>query len=124
MKKILLITGTIILIFSFGSCYYDKAELLYPNINSCDTVTSITYTKVIVPIFQQNCYSCHGGNSPSGVIAMGTYANDKVLATNGKLMGSINHTAGFSAMPQGAAKLSDCNIAKIRKWVQAGSPNN
>jgi len=27
-------------------------------------------------------------------------------------------------MPKNAAKLNSCNIAKIKKWVDAGFPNN
>lgn len=107
-----------------GSCYYDKAELLYPNQNACDTSIVVTYSKTIVPILQQNCYSCHGGNSPSGGIAMGTYAADKAIAANGKLLGSIEHKSGYSPMPQNMAMLSTCDISKIKKWVSAGIPNN
>lgn len=91
---------------------------------SCDTVSAISYTQKIVPIFQNACYSCHSGPSPSGAIAMGTFASDKAVALSGRLMGSLNHAAGFSAMPQGAAKFSSCNIAIIQKWVNSGTPNN
>ena len=55
---------------------------------------------------------------------MGNYTADKTMALNGKLMGTINHASGFSAMPKGGAKLSNCQIAVVQKWVTAGAPNN
>jgi hypothetical protein len=55
---------------------------------------------------------------------MGTYANDKTIAQNGKLYGSINHSAGYSPMPRGMSKLTNCQVANIKKWIDAGVPNN
>lgn len=108
----------------FISCYSDKEELLYPNGNTCDSITSITYSKTVVPILQQYCYSCHGGSSPSGGIAMGTYATDKAIGGNGKLFGTVNHSSGYSPMPQGMPKLTVCQISTIKKWIDGGMPNN
>jgi hypothetical protein len=34
------------------------------------------------------------------------------------------HSPGFSPMPQNDNKLSECNIAKIKKWIATGAPNN
>lgn len=113
-----------VFLVSLTSCYNDKEELLYGSTMSCDTVSAISYTQKIVPIFQNACYSCHSGSSPSGAIAMGTFATDRAVAASGRLMGSLNHAAGYSAMPQGAAKLSNCSIAIIQKWVNSGTPNN
>lgn len=124
MKKVLLSIVTLFAVFLFSSCYNDKEELLYPNGSSCDTVASVTYTKSVVPILQQFCYSCHSGSSPSGGILMGTYASDKAIGANGKLYGSINHSSGYSPMPQGMAKLTSCQIAKIKKWIDSGMANN
>lgn len=107
------------------SCYYDKADFLYPNSgSSCDTLTTSTYGGVVRPILEQQCYSCHAGNRPSGNIAMGTYNTDKAIAVNGMLYGTINHSSGYSPMPEGQAKMDACSIAKIRRWVDDGSPNN
>lgn len=117
-----LLTGCIL---SMASCYYDKEETLYPlGSSTCDTAGTISYTQKVVPIFQQQCYSCHSGGSPSGGIAMGTYDADKAIALNGKLYGSISQASGYSPMPQGAAKMSDCNLAIVKKWVDANCPNN
>ncbi|MBK6635097.1 MAG: hypothetical protein IPG38_13005 [Chitinophagaceae bacterium] len=70
------------------------------------------------------CKGCHNPSSLGGGIDVSTYASVKSIALNGKLMGSIMHTTGFIAMPQGSAKLSDCKIDQVRKWIAAGSVNN
>lgn len=111
------------MVTGFSSCYYDKADTLYPS-KTCDTSGTISYTQKVVPLLQQQCYSCHSGGSPSGGIAMGTYTTDKAIAVNGKLYGSISHASGYSPMPQGAAKMTDCQLATIKKWIDSGSPNN
>lgn len=113
----------LVIVTGFSSCYYDKADTLYPA-KTCDTSGTISYAQKVVPLLQQQCYSCHSGGSPSGGIAMGTYTTDKAIAVNGKLYGSISHASGYSAMPQGAAKMTDCQLATIKKWIDSGSPNN
>jgi mono/diheme cytochrome c family protein len=62
--------------------------------------------------------------SPSGNILLNNYANVKIQATNGRLVGAVSHAAGYSAMPKNANKLTECQIAQIRKWVNAGALNN
>jgi hypothetical protein len=124
-----LIPHFIVLIISMAflsSCYYDKEDLLYgTNTGPCtDSTGTISYSVKIVPMLQQNCYSCHTGNFPSGNALMGTYAADKAMAQSGKLYGTINHSAGFSPMPKGMSKMSNCQIATIKKWVDSGMLNN
>jgi len=111
----------------FSSCYYDKEELLYGGLNSescADTAGTASYVQKAVPILQKYCYSCHTGSFPSGNQLMGTYTADKAMGQNGKLYGSINHSAGFSPMPKGMTKLSNCQIIIIKKWIDAGMLNN
>jgi hypothetical protein len=116
-----------LLLGSVSSCYYDKEELLYGNSNNLpctDTSGTVSYTAKVVPLFQQYCNSCHSGNFPSGGILMGTYAADKAIGLNGKLYGSIAHASGYSPMPKGMAKMTNCQIALIKKWIDSGMLNN
>ncbi len=116
-----LLAGMIVL----TGCYYDKEELLYGAPAPCtDSTGTISYATKVVPILQTNCYGCHSGASPSGGQPMGNYNADKTMALNGKLLGVITHATGYSPMPKGGSKLSNCNIAVVRKWIQAGAPNN
>ncbi len=106
------------------ACYYDAADLLYPTAGKCDTATNVSYNQIIVPLFQQQCYSCHNNASTGGGILMGTYTADKAIAANGKLYGSVTHASGYSAMPKGATKMNICQITSVKKWIDAGSLNN
>jgi hypothetical protein len=91
--------------------------------NACDT-TVFSYAAVIKPIITTNCQGCHSGTAASAGIDLSTYNGLKAKVTDGRLWGAINHMAGFSAMPKNGPKLSDCDITKIRKWINSGSPNN
>lgn len=125
MKNIFKLSGMLLILFLLDSCYYDKEDQLYPSSGICDTSTPATYTAQIVPMLQQYCYSCHGSTATSGGgIPMGTFASDKAMAINGSLYGSIAHASGYSAMPKGGNKLTACQLAKVKQWIDGGSLNN
>lgn len=90
--------------------------------STCDS-TSVTYNATIAPIIQTNCSGCHSNSLASGGYNFSNHAGLAVVVHNGKLVGAISHRPGFVAMPQGG-KLSDCQIALIKKWVRGGAPNN
>ncbi|MFD3001823.1 hypothetical protein ACFS7Z_15725 [Pontibacter toksunensis] len=109
-----------------SACKEDNEEDLNPQPTpqqNCDT-NAITYSEHVQAILKTNCYSCHSTGIASGGVVLDTHAGVKAQADNGKLVGVVSHTAGFKPMPQGGAKLSDCNIAKIKKWVDDGAVNN
>ena len=127
MNKGYLLLTSLIAVLGISGCYYDHEETLYgasSNQPCTDTAGVVSYAQKVVPILQSSCYGCHAGSFPSGNQLMGTHAADKAMAQSGKLMGTVNHAAGFSPMPKGAAKLSSCKIATLKKWVDAGMPNN
>lgn len=88
----------------------------------CDT-TRFTYAAIIQPILSANCTGCHKASAPGGGIDLSNYNLVKAQADNGNLLGTITHTTGYTPMPQGG-KLSECEIAQIGKWIEAGTPNN
>lgn len=90
---------------------------------TCDT-SNVTYAVSIKPIIATNCQGCHSGTAASAGIDLSTYNGVKAKISDGRLWGAINHYTGFSPMPKNAAKLSDCDIAKMRKWINGGSLNN
>lgn len=116
-----------IVLTGLSACYYDHEEILYgasSNLPCTDTTGTISYAQKVVPILQSNCYNCHSGSFPSGNQLMGTHAADKIMAQTGKLHGTISYGTGFSPMPKGAAKLSNCQIAIVKKWIDQGMLNN
>jgi hypothetical protein len=106
-------------------CTHDSEEELYgkPDIANCD-LSQATYALTVRPILQQHCYSCHASSIASGTVTLDDYAGVKKQMDNGKLLGSIKHLPGHPPMPQNGPKLSDCHIALITKWFDAGALNN
>lgn len=114
----------LLLAFLATGCYYDKEEELYPGNGNC-TTTDVSYSVTVSNLLSSyGCIGCHSGTAPSGSINLQGYNNVKARVNDGKLMGSINHAPGFSAMPQGGNKMNSCDIAKIKAWIDAGAPNN
>jgi uncharacterized membrane protein len=91
--------------------------------NTCDS-NQFKYAANISVIMNAFCTGCHSGAAASGNIDLTNYSNVKIQAANGRLVGSVTQAAGYSAMPKNANKLSDCQIAQIKKWVAAGALNN
>jgi hypothetical protein len=91
--------------------------------SACDS-TQFTYTAGVKPILQTHCLGCHSGTAASGgFVPLDIYDGVREQALFGALYASITHT-GINPMPKNGAKLSDCKIAIIRKWIDAGAPNN
>lgn len=89
----------------------------------CDT-TNIQFSTYVWPVIVNKCKGCHSGSSPSGSISLTNYNQVKAVGLNGKLYGSIAQQNGYVAMPSTGNKLSDCQISKIKAWIDAGMPNN
>jgi hypothetical protein len=124
-----LITIVVFSFFALSSCYYDNQEFLYPQIStSCDT-TNYTFSGGVAPILQNSCLSCHSNSSAAsygGGIKLEDYTDVKARALDGKLLGTIKHSSGYTPMPypSGTSQLENCKITIIQKWVDAGEPNN
>ncbi|GEO09664.1 c-type cytochrome [Segetibacter aerophilus] len=91
--------------------------------NPCDTV-NMKYAANVQPILQANCYSCHGNGNVEGGVSLDTYNKVQQRASTGLLLNVITHASGYPAMPYQKPKLSDCDINKIRDWINRGSQNN
>lgn len=108
-------------------CYYDSEEFLFPDTGTtCDTV-SVTYSGSVKSILQNNCLSCHANSVATalgGNVRLEDYADVKLRADEGKLVGTISHAQGFVPMPQGVPRLDDCTIATVRIWVEQGAADN
>lgn len=90
---------------------------------ACDT-TNVTLSGSVMPMLDAYCNGCHGGSAPSGDILLTNYNGVKASADNGSLAGSVKHASSYVAMPQGANKLSACQIATIEKWIALGAKND
>ncbi|GAB2960934.1 hypothetical protein GCM10027048_31100 [Hymenobacter coalescens] len=105
-----------------SSCSYSNGGDPVP----CNDPTPVTYAGVISPIFDAHCRSCHGSNvyqTLGGGNDYSTYQGIKNQSAR-LILGSIQHQGGYNPMPKSGAKLSDCDIARIKSWIDAGQPNN
>ncbi len=92
------------------------------------------YTIKVRPIFQANCYRCHGGMNHRGGLNIATRAgmmkggHDGAVLVPGDpakslLVRLIRHEGPQNnpgPMPP-KAKLSDADIATVERWVRAGA---
>lgn len=90
---------------------------------SCDTA-NVTYSASIRPVITNKCQGCHSSSSPGGGYDLTTYAGVKARVDDGRLWGAVNYMPGFSAMPKNGIKLSTCELSKLKKWIDAGAPQN
>jgi len=93
------------------------------------------YTEKVVPIFQANCYRCHGGMNHRGGFTMDTKAgmakggHDGPVIVPGSpekslLVKLIRHEGPADdpmPMPPNKPKISDADIATVEAWVKAGA---
>jgi hypothetical protein len=110
--KYKLISVFILLAF-LQSCYKDKEELLYPNeFNNTDT-TAVTYSAFVKPLLDAKCgASCH----PSYM----QYVGLKIVVDNGK----FNSRVLIKKDMPPSGPLSPTDLTKLKKWLDAGAPNN
>jgi cytochrome c553 len=125
MKTILLTLFSILVILFIEGCYYDKAELLYPDSNlPCDTTSATAkFSTDVLPVMNASCNlsGCHNSTDASSGVILDNYAGVRTQALNGRLMGSTSSTG---TMPKNAARLSSCTLAKIQQWINSSTPNN
>lgn len=93
------------------------------------------YSEKVVPIFEANCYRCHGGMNKRGGFQMDTRAgmakggHDGVVLVAGHpeqslLVKLIRHEGPKDDpmdMPPKKPKISDADIATVEQWVKAGA---
>ena len=117
-----------------GSLTQAQIDMIYKWIlqgaknNTCTDTTcnanQFAFKANIQPLINTYCAGCHNGSASGAGVSLLNYTEISVVAANGKLFNTVNHTAGSYFMPLGSPKLSSCQIAQIKNWVDAGYPNN
>ncbi len=91
--------------------------------NSCDT-TQVQFAGFVAPLIQTHCQGCHSGTNPGGGVLLTNHATIAAAGNNGRLYGAMAHLQGYSPMPQGTDKRPDCELAQLKAWINAGTPDN
>lgn len=105
-------------------CTFDDEETLFKDVVCPEISAPVSYSGFVKPLLEKRCVSCHNSFLSSGNVNLEDHARLMTHIENGKFLGAIRHAPGFSPMPQGEAKLSDCDIEKIESWINAGYPEN
>jgi len=99
-----------------------------------NTDEQVVYTDLIVPIFEQKCYSCHNAEKRKGQYQMDQY--DLLLAGGNKGAGIIPGNSGDSHMivridlpenhaehmpPEGKKDLEEHEVVLIKWWIDGGA---
>lgn len=105
-----------------AGCYTDNEEELY----GCkfDAVAVKYSTTVSNILAAYGCIGCHSGAAPAAGFNLTTYAGVKAAVDAGRLYGAINRSPGFNPMPQGGGRMAECDIKRIKAWIDAGAANN
>lgn len=93
------------------------------NCSTCDS-TIYSYSGRISGIMKNWCIGCHNSSNKSGNVDLSNYNGVSASASDGSLLGSIKHSPGYLAMPEGGGQISSCEIRVIEKWIAGGHPNN
>jgi hypothetical protein len=89
----------------------------------CDS-TTFKFGADIQPLINSQCVGCHSPSSAGGGDDLSTYSGVVNSIANNQLLGSVEHSSGYSPMPQNGGQLSACDISKIKSWISAGHPND
>lgn len=127
MKKNTLFLLVAFMIIIVASCKKDNIEDQHPLVLVCDSAKAITFSKDVKPIIDFYCGAqagCHSNGSASGGVQLESYEGVKNVTATGLLLKAIKHESTVVAMPKGGAKLDDCTIYIVEKWIKSGYLNN
>ncbi|MBK8981159.1 MAG: c-type cytochrome [Ignavibacteria bacterium] len=95
--------------------------------NSCEISASdcmsenMSFESDIRPIIDENCVGCHSGAKPKMGYDFSNSEKFREVALTGDVYLAITHSEGVTAMPFEGDKLSDCDIKKIKSWIDDGA---
>lgn len=96
--------------------------------NSCEetncNTTDVSFQNDVFVIINNKCSGCHSGANPQGGIALTNYNEILVKVEDGALLGAIQHEDGYTPMPFNQPQLPQCDIDKIKAWIDDGAQNN
>jgi hypothetical protein len=95
-----------------------------PDDTTCVINAPVSFEFDVFPVIDKYCKGCHSGKNPWAGLFLRDYEEVKVIADSGKLVGVISHDTGFPQMPMNQSRLLQCDIDKIRMWVDEGAPDN
>jgi hypothetical protein len=119
------LTATLVIggfVLYLTSCSKESADRL-TTATPCDT-TSVSFSAQVLPILQDNCYTCHTGSNSFSGIDLSNYAILQAHVHNGDLVSAVTHDGKVTPMPYQLPMLPSCEVNTIVAWVHQGALNN
>ena len=122
----------LLLTAAIGGCASDNLQDLTesPGVIQCDTAFQATYALRVQPIINKygcaaaNCHATGGTGTASTGFNYETVVGFQAANRTGQLLGAIEHRSPYSPMPKAGAKMDECDILTIKRWVKAGAKND
>lgn len=119
MKHTILQLSVCAALVMFGGCYNDDEETLYPVNTACDTSVT-TYSAFVSSAVSANCAisGCHvaGAQAPD----LSSYSGVKANVDRIKVRAVTERTMP----PASQSKMSECDVLKLKTWIDKGAQNN
>jgi mono/diheme cytochrome c family protein len=91
----------------------------------------VSFNDQILPIFQNSCNNCHGGERIEEGLSLRTYSDMMAGSKNGAVVvpgsaqeSSLAELVANHKMPKRGAKLSDAQVQLIVDWINQGAQDN
>jgi len=91
----------------------------------------ISFSSNVLPIFQQRCFRCHGGEEINNGFSVENYEtvmkgpwNGTVVEPGDTASSHLFNLVAAGDMPKRGPRLLPVEIEAIRAWIEAGAPNN
>ncbi|CAI8447085.1 MAG: Uncharacterised protein [Cryomorphaceae bacterium] len=108
---------------ALGSCTFENEEDRYGTGDPCETA-AVSYSQDVALILSTNCTSCHNDISPTAGLSLEGHTNASTSALGGGLMNRVQRPSGDPLLMPPSGQLSECDQAKLRKWVNEGALDN
>src|ERR1700749_122247 len=97
-RKLLFLASAVVgVMFWLGSCSKESADRLAGSSTTCDP-TNVSYSQQVLPILQDNCYTCHQGTGAPSGIDLSNFAILQAHVKNGDLSSAVTHTGNVTRM--------------------------
>ncbi|PKO14313.1 MAG: hypothetical protein CVU39_14850 [Chloroflexi bacterium HGW-Chloroflexi-10] len=92
---------------------------------------SISFAGQVLPIFNESCFNCHGGNKTENDLALGSYAGVMAGSEDGAVLVPGDPAASVlvelianQKMPKRGAKLTQEQVQLVSDWITQGALDN
>jgi mono/diheme cytochrome c family protein len=92
---------------------------------------TVSFNDDILPIFQNSCINCHGGDKIEKGLSLRTYTDMMAGSENGAMVipgnaaeSKLAELVANHKMPKRGAKLTDAQVQLIVDWINQGAQDN